>query len=406
MQPFSTVVLKGRQNYISLRALQGELDWLADTTVDTGADHGTTMALAILCGWVAQTPSGDWADLRTAAVEEHLGVLRGLRWRLRVDARPGPARDRLDELDFYRRALDRLRTVQVAVLNHALLATTPVLEDRGFNLLIDEAHNLEDSITTASTREVSVQQLEMLCDSLWDPTNRRGLIARLAAINGTGLRDQRIERAREAVAAVRLATERLAEPLIEHVRDRTGVTREQAARYGASHRIVRGADRRHQSYQQVEDAGRSLRDSLRGAADALDDIDVPRRLGGRGSTDGVEDEKARLGREALNAAALVDAVLWAETQLRLIDEDLDDELAQWINIAQVSFEAGTDDGTIGGDPGADERGGWRWALRRAPLSVAGLLADLWDRADSVVLTSATMRAGDDFGYPRRPARPP
>ena len=398
LQPFSTVVLKGRQNYISLRALQSELDWLAEGTADTEADHGTTMALAILCGWVAQTPSGDWADLRTAAVEQHLGALRLLRWRLRVDARPGPARDRLDELDFYRRALARLRTVQVAVLNHALLATTPALEDRGFNLLIDEAHNLEDSITTASTREVSVQQLEMLCDSLWDPTNRRGLIARLGALTGTGSRDQRIEPAREAVAAIRLATEQLTEPLVEHVRDRTGVTREQAARYGSSHRIVRGADRRHRSYQRVEDAGRSLRDSLRGAADALDDIAVPQRPGGRDRTDAVEDEKARLGREARDAAALVDAVLWAEAQLRLIDDDLDDDLAQWINIAQVSFEAGTDDGPIGADPGADESGRWRWALRRAPLSVAGLLADLWDRADSVVLTSATMRAGDDFGY--------
>lgn len=398
LQPFATVVLKGRQNYISLRALQSELDWLADTTADTGEDHGTAMALAILCGWVARTPSGDWADLRTGAVEERLGALRVLRWRLRVDARPGPARDRLDELDFYRRALDRLRTVQVAVLNHALLAITPVLEDRGFNLLIDEAHNLEDSITTASTREVSVQQLEMLCDSLWDPTNRRGLIARLGAVTGTGSRDQRIERAREAVAAVRRATERLTEPLIEHVRDRTGVTREQAARYGASHRIVRGADRRHQSYRQVEDAGRALRDSLRDTANALDDIAVPRRLGRRNRTDGVEDEKARLGREALNAAALVDAVLWAEAQLRLIDDDLDDELAQWINIARVSFEVGTDDGPMGANPGSYESGRWCWALRRAPLSVAGLLADLWDRADSVVLTSATMRAGDDFGY--------
>ena len=398
LPPFSTVVLKGRQNYVSLKALQGELDWLADDTDEASEDDQTAMALAILCGWVAETPSGDWADLRTAAIEERIGALALLRWRLRVDTRPGPAGDRLDELDFYRRALARLGTVHVAVLNHALLATSPALESRGFNLLIDEAHNLEDSVTSASTRDVSVQQLEMLCDALWDPTRRRGLIARLEAASGTGSRDESIATAREAVAAVRLALGRLTDPLIEHVRDRTGVTREQAARYGVAHRIVRGADRRHPSYRQVEDAGRSLRDSLRGAADALDDLTVSRQPEGRYRADALEDEKARLGREARNAAELVDAVLWAEAQLRLIDDDLDDGLAQWINIVEVSFVANEIDGATADDPGTFEAGQWRWALRRAPLSVAGLLADLWDRADSVVLTSATMRAGDDLGY--------
>lgn len=395
---FSTVVLKGRQNYVSLKALQGELDWLADDTDTASAADTTSMALAILCGWVAETPSGDWADLRTVAIEERLGALSQLRWRLRVDARPGPAGDRLDELDFYRRALARLGTAHVAVLNHALLAATPALERRGFNLLIDEAHNLEDSVTAASTREVSVQQLDMLCDALWDPAGRRGLIARLAAATDTGFGDGAIETAREAVAVIRLALRRLTEPLIEHVRDRTGVTREQAARYGVAHRVVRGADRRHPSYQKVEDAGRLLRDSLRGAASALDDLTVPSRLKGRYRADALEDEKARLGREARNAAELVDAVLWGEAQLRLIDDELDDDRAQWINIVEVSFEVDRMNGATGDDPPASEAGEWRWALRRAPLSVAGLLADLWERADSVVLTSATMRAGDDWGY--------
>ncbi len=402
LQPFSSVVLKGRNNYISLKTLQGELDWLADGTREGPADDAAAAALAILCGWVAQTPSGDWADLRTTAVEGHLRSLALFRWKLRVDALPGPSRDRLDELDFYRRALDRLRTAHVAVLNHALLAAGPALEDGEFNLLVDEAHNLEDSATAASTREVGVGQLEMLCDSLWDPTTGRGLAARIAAATGSELGDDRIQRVRDAVAAVRLATARLSEPLIEHVRDRTGVTRQQAARYGASHRIVRGVDRRHPAYKRVEDAGRALRSALRQAADVLDDIDVPEQLAGRYRRDALEDEKARLGREARNAAELVDAVLWAQSQMRLFDDDLDEELAQWINIAAVSFEGapGTTpaNGAEAFEAGTAEAGRWRWALRRVPLSVAGILSDLWERSSSVVLTSATLRAGDDFGY--------
>ena len=435
LQPFSMVVLKGRQNYISLKALGDELEWLQEDSGENPAGHATAMALAILCGWVAQTPSGDWSDLRTAAVEGSLRALRQLRWKLSVDSRPGPVRSRLDELDFYRRALARLNTAHVAVLNHALLAASPALEAGQFNLIVDEAHNLEDSATAATTRELSFGHLEMLCDSLWDPAMRRGLVARVATATGAGLRDQQIRRLRDATEAVRLATSQLSEPLIEHVRDRTGATREQAARYGVSHRIVRGADRRHQSYRRVESAGRTLRAALREVADALDDIHVPQQLTGRHRREALEDEKARLGREARDAAALVDAVLWAEPQLRLIEDDLDDDLAQWINIAEVSFEvvpagmarAGAS-GSLGGsalgsvsagprsDPGrggaalrvSSEGGGadpsevgageWRWALRRAPLSVAGMLADLWDRSHSVVLTSATLRAGDDFGY--------
>ena len=435
LQPFSMVVLKGRQNYISLKALGDELDWLQEDSGEHPARHATAMALAILCAWVAQTPSGDWSDLRTAAVEGSLRTLRLLRWKLSVDSRPGPVRSRLDELDFYRRALARLNTAHVAVLNHALLAASPALRAGHFNLIVDEAHNLEDSATAATTRELSFAHLEMLCDSLWDPAMRGGLAARVATATGAGLRDQQIQRLRDATEAVRLATSQLSEPLIEHVRDRTGATREQAARYGVSHRIVRGADRRHQSYRRVESAGRTLRDALREVADALDDIDVPQQLAGRHRTEALEDEKARLGREARDAAALVDAVLWAEPQLRLIDDDLDEDLAQWINIADVSFEVvpagmaragasgslggsalgsvqagpGSDAGRggaalrvsseVGGaDPSEAEAGEWRWALRRAPLSVAGMLADLWDRSHSVVLTSATLRAGDDFGY--------
>lgn len=396
--PLSTVVLKGRQNYISIRALQSELDWLVEEAERPPDDHAT-LALALLCGWVAVTPSGDWADLRTAAIEEHIRVLRRLRWALRVDAPPGPARDRLDELDFYRSARARVETAHVAVLNHALLAGSPALEAVEFNLIVDEAHNLEDSATTAATRQVSVAEIELLCDSMWDPDSGRGLVARLAAATGAGLRDDRIDRVRVAVRSVRLATDQLSEPLVDHVRDRTGASRDQATRYGVSYRIVRGADRRHQTYRRVEEAGRGLRGALREMADALDAIEVPSRPRQRYRRDALEDEMARLGRQARHMAELVDAVLWAEPQLRLEVDDLED-LAQWINIAEVSFKPAS--GHIEDHPedadDVDDPGVWRWNLKRAPLSVAGMLADLWDQASSVVLTSATLRAGDSFGY--------
>ena len=401
--PFSTVVLKGRQNYISLKALDAELAGLAEESARNPALHPVALSLAILCGWVAETPAGDWADLRTAAVAARLHPLRFFRWKLRVNTRPGLARSPLDALDFHRRALQALRTAHVAVLNHALLATGPELEENSFNLVIDEAHGLEDSATAAATLEVSGEQLERLCDALWDDRNRRGLAMRLAAASGSGLREDSIQRIRTATAAARTAIDRFTSPLTDYLRDRTGVSREQALRYGASYRIRRGVDSRHPLYGEVLQSGRAMRSALRGVVDALDGITVPEKPAGRYRRDALEDEAFRLGREARDADRLIDSVLWAAGQLRLFDDHAaDHELVEWINIAGVSFEAAG----VYGDPDGDLKaageempaGRWQWALRRAPLSVAGLLADLWDRAHSVVLTSATLRSGDDFGY--------
>ena len=395
--PFSRVVLKGRQNYISLKALDAELTGLDEETARGAVHHAEGMALAILCGWVAQTPSGDWADLRTAAIEGRLAPLRFFRWKLRVVDRPGPVRGPLDKLEFHRRARHALRHSHVAILNHALLATDPGLPD-GFNLIVDEAHDLEDSVTSAATRIVTSEHLERLCAAIWDDARRRGLVARLATATGAGLRDGKIAAIRQAASDARSAIDAFGAPLTEYLRDRTGITREQAARYGASYRIRRGVDTRHPAYQAVIDRERAMRSSMRRLIDALNDFTVPKVLRGRYRRDALEDEVARLGQELKDAAKLAETVLWASTDLRLLDDEADPDLTDWINIADVSFAGSPDgigDGQDGGGPDGDS---WQWALRRVPLSVAGMLSGLWKRSHSTVLTSATLRSGDSFDY--------
>ena len=400
--PFSTVVLKGRQNYVSLKALDAELAGLEGESRRNPALNPVALSLAMISGWVSETPTGDWADLRAAAVAARLRPLRFFRWKLRVNTRPGLILTPLDALDFHRRALQALKTAHVAVLNHALLATGPELEENRFNLVIDEAHGLEDSATAAATLEVSREQLEQLCDALWDDRVRRGLAVRLATATGAGLRDPRIDRIRTATATARAAIERFSTPLTDYLRDRTGVSREQAVRYGAAYRIRRGVDTRHPAYREVLRTGGALRSALRQVVGALDGITVPEKPAGRYRRDALEDEIYRLVREVRDADRLVDSVLRAAGQLRLFDDHLaEHELVEWINVAEVSFEAtegGVPEEDLGSAAAKIPPGRWRWALRRAPLSVAGLLADLWSRAHTVVLTSATLRSGDDFGY--------
>ena len=67
LQPFESVLVKGRNNYIDLEALAGELDALAVNS--EGVTSDTAFALSMVCEWVAQTPTGDWNDLRAGALE-------------------------------------------------------------------------------------------------------------------------------------------------------------------------------------------------------------------------------------------------------------------------------------------------------------------------------------------------
>ena len=157
--PFSYVLLKGKGNYISLDSLEGELEALAfangspdeelnalapgdDASGLVAADdsardgkigvsaqsafsHSEVFVLAILCGWVAQTRTGDWDDLRTGAIEKRTPELRRTRRLLSVVEGPGGSpRSPLDRRDFYRRARELFPQADVAVLNHALVVTS------------------------------------------------------------------------------------------------------------------------------------------------------------------------------------------------------------------------------------------------------------------------------------------
>ena len=107
LEPFQSVLLKGRSNYVDLETLAGELDALAENPDGFSPDQ--SFALAMVCGWVAQTPTGDWDDLRAGALDGGRNALNDLRRVLRIEDPPGPALSPLAELDFHRRAREGLK---------------------------------------------------------------------------------------------------------------------------------------------------------------------------------------------------------------------------------------------------------------------------------------------------------
>jgi ATP-dependent DNA helicase RecQ len=358
-----SVLLKGRHNYLSLAALDGFLD-----RPPPDPDHA--LALAIICTWAGRTPTGEWDDLRVWAIEERLDAFPALLWRLRVDELPSIVEDDLDERCFYQRALDQLDEAEVAVLNHAVLVSRNDWLEGARHLVLDEAHNFEESATAALSEEVTEATLRRILDGIHDETSRWGTLGRWLDATGTSVRSDQAQDVLTARRAALQASETFGSVLIDYVRDRSHTRKEDVARYGASYRI-RPLDVARPSYGVVLEAARALRERLRDLVGALAALEVPERLRGRYRRRRLEAEIARVGREAREASALVGQVVFATG-----GED------EWIPIVDLTITAGRH----------------RWGLRRVPLTVAPQLRDLWDALDAVVLTSATLRIGGSFDH--------
>ena len=175
---------------------------------------------------------------------------------------------------------------------------------------------------------------------------------------------------RRAVEGVHRQTEQFGEALVNYLRVRTGASTED--HYPSSHRIRRGHDTRHPDYGEVLATGKHLVQALSAVASALNEVNLPEELAGRYQRHRLEAEVNRLGRAARDAARTIDRVLWVE------------DSEEWVAVGLIAHRP--------------EAGTWIWELRRSPVSVGGALANVWDSLEAVVLTSATLRAGESFDY--------
>ena len=426
--PFNWVLLKGRGNYIDVAALEGELhelsihdahaepgqEWagvargvapeaqaaLAESAELTNAVRG--LALAILCGWASQTPTGDWDDLNTWALSgDFRRAMARLRFTLSVSQRPGPAKTDLDKRCFYRRARDGLRHADVAVLNHALVVTDDEWLDHAKHLVLDEAHNLEDSATGALTAEISEHGIELLCDELAPTDGSGGTVGRLARAARWSVREAPLTDVRRCVAAVRDQLPRFRAEFSAYVRMRTAASADD--RYPSSYRIRRGIDTAHPDYYTVLREGRSLAEALEGIVGELHAINLPQQLEGRYQRDRLEAEVHRLGRFARDAAKTLRRVIHADAGSagpsgpqaspasrdgsggdvpRRVGLVADLEEQQHIAVGQTEHSDGD----------------WTWSLRHVPLSVAPQLRRLWDSLKATVATSATLQVNGSFSH--------
>jgi len=364
--PINSVLLKGKENYLSLEALDGALD-------DVASDPDSAFALAIMVAWSAMTPTGEWDDLRTWAIDERLPALDRYRWDLRVESTSSIASDELESRCFYQRALRSLADAEVAVLNHAVLVSRSDWLDHAGHLVLDEAHNLEEAATVALTEEVTEEQVGRLLRGIHDGRQRRGTLVRWCEATRTPARE---DLPRTVLLAVEDAKESVAEltsALTEFLRGRAGARRAELERFGASVHLL-PSERRRPSFAAVRAAAARVSSTLRAVASALDELPIPETLQRRYRRRRLELEIGRAGRRARELATTVYETVFG-----------DDEDPSWIPIADLRIQSGR----------------YTWGLRRVPITVAAQLSAVWESLDAVVLTSATLRVNRSFWFIQR-----
>ena len=189
-------ILKGRRNYLCLHRQKGGVaddpqDALFDPT-DTGPTSPLGRQVMRLHEWADQTTTGDRDELVPGVPEAA--------WRqVSVSAQEciGAQRCPFGSRCFAEKARDAAGRADIVVTNHALLAIDAtseidVLPDHDV-VIIDEAHDLVDRVTSATTGELSGPAVDTAA-------RRAGRLTESAAMEGSATAVA--ERLREAAAAL------------------------------------------------------------------------------------------------------------------------------------------------------------------------------------------------------------
>src|SRR5215831_6501577 len=339
-RPPTFAILKGRGNYVCRYRLHGGApEDPGDTLFEPAAASAVGKQVQRLHEWAASTKTGDRDEL-VPGVEDRA-------WRqVAISAREciGAARCPNGAECFAERAKEQAALVDIVVTNHALLAID-ALEDfivlpEHDVVVIDEAHDLVNRVTTAASRELSAPGAEAAVRRTANVLSggSRGASPRAGTAAGSGTAGDVLDRLREAA-------EGLTRVLPDIDPGRMDVLAEPVA---VSLAVLRAAAT--SCAAQVRALGKEAPD------------DAERLAAGRGAL-----------------AALSDI---AETAERILGAFGDDIAARpdvvWMD-----------------RPAVDERQRPP-TLRVAPLDVGGLLAERVFRPRTVVLTSATLAVGGSF----------
>lgn len=208
---FRFAMIKGRRNYLCLKKLLYLLAY-----AETELEPTDRLPLASILVWLTRTTAGDIGESMVGE-RPHL---RDLASRLTFTGEECRGQDCEQRRHcFLQRARRLAMAADVVVANHAVVFSemaapllSPVLPPYR-QIIFDEAHNLEDAVTSALSREVSLRRAQAILNRLVRPGSRRrarGLVPTLQRSVGRsrgagGSRSGILTQADAAQAAVRAA---------------------------------------------------------------------------------------------------------------------------------------------------------------------------------------------------------
>ncbi|MBN1400843.1 MAG: DEAD/DEAH box helicase family protein [Anaerolineae bacterium] len=371
---FQVALLKGRSNYICLRSLNQKR-----RAGPLSIEEARVMAKIL--AWLPQTQTGDRAELLLineenaiwsqfgASSETCMGELCPFR-------QSGQC--------FFYRARARAERAHIVIINHALLLSDLVLDNRILpeyrHVIIDEAHHLEEQATNQFGFEAGRQEIYAFLNGLGHERNNMpgGL---LASVPGLFVEREASPAVRDVVTSlidglleqIEIAERRLYELFntFEHFLDGMGkLDLAKGQTYDQQVRLTSGL-RTQPEWSNVEIAWESLSAPLKEILDGLE------RLLGRIEAISGEDDEARN-----ELAQEVRTYLQRGTEI-------------WMGLDSILFEP--------------QENGIYWfslsprtrelSLHSAPLHIGPTLQErLFSQVDTAILTSATLRTAGSFDY--------
>lgn len=372
--PFRVALLKGRNNYLCLRRL--EL-----LRRSRQLDEREIPTLVKILAWLRETNSGDRSEL----------LLVNSDWDIWSQVQSTPETCLGDQCPhrrqgncFFYRARSRAERAHLVLVNHALLLSDLVLENRILPdyryVIIDEAHHLEDVATDQFSLSIGRQDLYAYLNSISHQAGDApaGLLGRVPGIfRGDGVGDE----LRRAVASsvetlsglVELAQQRLY--YLFQAIDAFARTQGLQIRgpYEQSISLTSGL-RAQPDWSEIEIAWDDLAAPLNQLLEGLEHLlsqagRLPR------DTDDEDAEREETIQEVTTHVQQGRTLCYGLERILTAPEDGD---VYWISISPTDSEI---------------------SLHSAPLHVGPLLKErLFDDKDCVVLTSATLRTSGSFHY--------
>jgi ATP-dependent DNA helicase RecQ len=373
--------LQGVANYLCTREIAG-------TVAARAAEGGEWLAIAVAVRALGRAENGVWDD-----VNDEL-LLRSdvayARRRLSLRATPNTCDrthcDHVSRCPLFARLHEVGSDAGVIAVNHALMASWVDSSGHGARtpgdvlgsgtdaaIVIDEAHDLEDALTSAWTKSTGAMDLDVLLGWIygrWGPLR----VARTAA-RATGLGELDVAELQSLRPTVEETVRTLGTAVGAYLHE-FGGEEEQVT-------LLWGVVRARPEFRALVSAALDVVAMLRQLDAALGRLGA--QLGGRTAggqaSDDARSPLRRAGRMLWGARAEVQERIELLGHLR----DLDDH-HRYVHVLLA-------------ENGNDARAEERWLFQRIPIEVGGRFArEVVGRARTTVLTSATLRVAGSFDF--------